>query len=192
MTVQSSRLSTSISLIRRARLMEPEAWSLLTRLYGPLIYSWARKSGLQSNDAADVLQAVFISVWRGLPAFTLDRPDASFRGWLRIITSNTIRAEMRRRRPVTASKEEIAALADSDLEEDSDFASDDLYSELTRHAIDLVRSTVDSRTWNAFWMMAMEEASASEVASLLGMTSLAVRQAKFRVICRLKSLLADQ
>ncbi|MBI1348707.1 sigma-70 family RNA polymerase sigma factor [bacterium] len=190
-------LSTSVSLIRRARAMESDAWDVLTRLYGPLIYGWARKTGLQSEDAADVLQTVFLSVWRGLSAFKLDRPDASFRGWLRIITTNAIRESWRHRGtlilPVTQA-EGLAASSDSAIlfSEEWDGTHDDMFSALTHQALELVRGTVDTRTWEAFWKSTLEEIPVIDVAETLGMSSAAVRQAKYRVLCRLRELLADR
>ena len=51
--------STSASLLARVQADDSEAWSRLVRLYGPVVYRWARQAGLQPNDAADVAQAVF-------------------------------------------------------------------------------------------------------------------------------------
>lgn len=190
-----SGLTTSLTLIRRARAMEPGAWDVLTRLYGPLIYSWARKTGLQSDDAADVLQNVFVSIWRGLPTFVVDRPDCSFRGWLRVITSNAVR-EWGRRRPTMivadAHLEHLAMPADSSADFGAGPSDDELFSELTHHALQIVRQTVDARTWDAFWKSTMDEQSVPEVAALLGLSPAAVRQAKYRVLCRLRDLLADR
>lgn len=190
--------STSISLIRRARALEPEAWDVLTRLYGPLIYGWARKSGLQAEDAADILQTVFVSVWRGLPAYAADRPDSSFRGWLRIITRNALASWGRERRVksvpsgrLDASSPPMHTLARAEADA-SDIQEDDLFSDLTHQALEIVRQTVDARTWEAFWKVTVEEQEVAEVAAALGMSPPAVRQAKYRVLCRLREMLADQ
>jgi hypothetical protein len=52
--------SISSSLLLRARAHDPEAWRRLVRVYGPLIYSWCRRAGLQAADAADVDQEVYL------------------------------------------------------------------------------------------------------------------------------------
>jgi len=54
--------STSTSLIDRVRARDGDAWARLARLYTPLVWGWARKSGLQASDAADVVQEVFLAV----------------------------------------------------------------------------------------------------------------------------------
>lgn len=191
-------LSTSISLIRRARALEPDAWDVLTRLYGPPIYRWARKAGLQCQDAADIVQNVFVSVWRGLPAFVVDRPDSSFRGWLRVITRNAVREWGRRRETMIVPAELVDALAAPGESSDMLLAgavaggADDIFSNLTHEALELVRGTVDARTWEAFWKSTMEDVPVADVAASLEMSPAAVRQAKYRILCRLRELLADR
>lgn len=53
--------------------------------------------------------------------------------------------------------------------------------------LDSARERFDGRTWNCFWLMSMEGKSAVEVAEQLGMKPAAVRQAKYRVVQRLRS-----
>src|SRR5690606_7771386 len=76
--------STSSGLLRRVRGLDAVAWNDLVTLYGPLVYHWTRKAGLQPADAADVVQDVFRSVLAGIDRFD-DAGGGSFRGWLRTI-----------------------------------------------------------------------------------------------------------
>jgi len=96
--------STSFTLLQRVRALDPEAWHALSRLYGPLVYRWARQSGLQPQDASDVAQNVFVSILRGISRFSLEGPEATFRGWLWTITRNAVREFARRqsRHPAAA------------------------------------------------------------------------------------------
>src|SRR5579884_1420898 len=71
--------STSASLIKRAIARNADAWRRMSALYGPMVYRWARQSGLQSQDAADVVQEVFRSVATHLAGFHRDHPGDSFR-----------------------------------------------------------------------------------------------------------------
>ena len=88
--------STSLSLIARVRQHQPDAWTRFTQLYGPLVYAWIRRAGLQHADIVDVVQEVF----RGV-AVSIDRYDrdqgTGFRGWLWGITRNKLRDFQRRR-----------------------------------------------------------------------------------------------
>ena len=42
--------STETSLILRVQQNDAAAWERLSQLYGPVVYAWARKAGLQSDD----------------------------------------------------------------------------------------------------------------------------------------------
>ena len=52
---------TSTSLIARVRLHDRASWERFCRIYGPMIYDWAKSTGLQSNDCADIMQEVLES-----------------------------------------------------------------------------------------------------------------------------------
>ena len=54
-------------------------------------------------------------------------------------------------------------------------------------ALEMVRSEFQEQTWTAFWRMTVEGHSASEIAADLGMKTNAVRQAKFRIMQRLRT-----
>ena len=55
----------------------------------------------------------------------------------------------------------------------------------------LVRDQFEERTWRAFWRVAVEDRSPSEVAEELGITANAVRQAKSRVLRRLREEMGE-
>ena len=69
--------------------------------------------------------------------------------------------------------------------------SDDEVSRLYQRALDLVQVQFETRTWQAFWRVAMENRSPAEVAAELGMTPNTVRQSKSRVLRRLKEELGE-
>lgn len=188
--------STSISLVQQARELNPDAWRTLSHLYGPLVYRWARQCGLQAHDAADIVQNVFVSVYRGIGRFSFEQPGASFRGWLWTITRNAVREFARRRniRPIppggSDAYQALQQLPDL-IECETEPADFDAGGSLAHRALQLVRETLDETTWNAFWRTAIEDEAAVDVAEDLKMTAQAVRQAKYRVLFRLRQLLAD-
>ena len=57
---------------------------------------------------------------------------------------------------------------------------------LLRAAVELIRGEFEVRTWQAFWLTAVEARSPAEVAVELGMSPGAVRVAKSRVLKRLR------
>ncbi len=105
---------TPASLLQRLREpFEPEAWERFVSLYTPLIYTWGRHVGLQQQDAADLVQEVFLKLVKVLPSFTYDPHRGGFRRWLRTVTLNTWRDHRKRRgdRPLPGNAAALADLA---------------------------------------------------------------------------------
>ena len=89
--------TTSESLLLRLKTAnDHQAWSRFVNLYTPLIFFWARKTGLQAQDSADLVQEVLTIVFQKLPDFKYDR-ERSFRGWLRMVTLNKYREWCRKK-----------------------------------------------------------------------------------------------
>ena len=66
--------TTSHSLLQRLR--EPDAsdaWDHFVQLYTPVIYYWARRVGSQPEDAADLVQEVFLVLSQQMSSFQYDR-----------------------------------------------------------------------------------------------------------------------
>jgi len=59
-------------------------------------------------------------------------------------------------------------------------------SQLYRRALEQVRSEFEEPTWRAFWLTTVEDRAPVALADELGMTPAAIRQAKSRVLRRLK------
>jgi len=77
------------------------------------------------------------------------------------------------------------------VESETEPADFDAGQSLAHRALRLVRENIDERTWDAFWRTAIQDQPAVDVAVELEMSAQAVRQAKYRVLCRLRRLLAD-
>jgi RNA polymerase sigma-70 factor (ECF subfamily) len=186
--------SGSASLIARLQARDPSAWERLTRLYGPLVYAWARRANLRDEDAADVTQEVFQAVAQSLDSFRRDRPGDSFRGWLAGITRHKIQDQYRR----LASQPEAAggSTAAGRLQECPELpleaagASDDV-RELAARAMALVQSDFQEHTWRAFLQTAVHGREPIDVAAELKMSIASVYSAKSCVLARLRQELAD-
>jgi len=189
--------STSSSLIAGARSGRPEAWDRLTRLYGPLVYGWARKAGLQEQDAADVMQEVFRKVHGALGRFEHEKPTKRFRAWLRTITRNEILQHFRRQadrpqaRGGTDAQQALQQISEQFVEEPEE-SQEDQQARLAHRALELIRGEFEPRTWQAFLDFTMTNRSAADVADELGMSQQSVYQAKHRILKRLHEMLADE
>lgn len=181
--------STSVSLIKRAKLRDGEAWERLCHIYGPLVYRWIRGARMSDADAAEIGQEVFLTVSRRIDAFDPANEKGAFRGWLRGIARNKIGDRIRALRrsvPAEAMAEELL----SPEEPDSELRSTS--HALLRRALQTLEPEFESRTWAAFQLTVFEDRPASQVASELAMTPQAVRQARYRILSRLRILMRDE
>ena len=187
---------TSRSLLDAARVRNPEAWERMVALYAPLVLHWCRQWGLREDDAADVFQDVFHSVAAHLDGFRTS-PSGTFRGWLRTITHNKVNDVFRRRRREppgvggSAAQAQLAQLPEPAPPSDGDDSADAGVPALLRRGLDLIRNEFEVRTWQAFWLTAVEGRAPKDVADELGMSGGAVRVAKSRVLHRLRAALGD-
>jgi len=187
--------STSSDLLSLVRRHDPDGWRRFATLYGPLVYGWCRRAGLSSTDAGDVLQEVFVAVFRAIGDFRHQRPDDTFRGWLRVICRNKLNDHFRRRAATpsanggTDAQAAWSRLAESESDE---AAIPTERQALAGRAAELVRSEFEPRTWQAFWLIAVEHQTAADAAQQLGLSVGAARQAKYAVLRRLREVLSGE
>jgi RNA polymerase sigma-70 factor (ECF subfamily) len=63
--------------------------------------------------------------------------------------------------------------------------------QLTLRVLEHVRCQFEAQTWTAFWLTAVEGRAPTDLAGELGMTPPAIRQAKSRVLRRLKQEMGE-
>jgi RNA polymerase sigma-70 factor (ECF subfamily) len=186
---------TPLSVLERVRANDQDAWQQLVHLYSPLVRFWCNRAGVREADIDDVAQEVFAATAAGLPNFRRDRPGDTFRGWLRGITRNLVLLYFRR----NAGRPQAAGGSDAliNLQQVPDVLAEPSPGEtsemdlLYRRALEQVRGEVEERTWQAFWLTVVEGRSPAALTSELGMTAMNIRQAKARVLRRLKQTLGD-
>lgn len=186
--------STSLSLLNRVRRNDVDAWCRLTELYSPVVYSWCRRAGLQDNDASDAVQEVFRIVFQRLAQFRgAERDGGSFRGWLWTISRNQVRLNFRNRgKQPQAFGGSDAQMLFSEQADGSRSVGDDepdvanTRRRILHRALDLVKGDFNTVTWQAFSRVTLQDHSIQDVARDLKLTENAVRQAKFRVLRRLR------
>jgi RNA polymerase sigma-70 factor (ECF subfamily) len=180
---------TSLSLLERARAQDATAWQKLATLYRPLVYYWCQRGGAGPEDAHDVVQEVLLAVAGGLQQFQREG-TGSFRAWVRGITRHKLLDHHRRqqRQPAAAAGGTDALLRVQELPDPASGSEDESaeVGGLYRRALDLIRSEFEERTWLAFWNTAVENRDTATVAAELGMSAVAVRIAKSRVLGRLR------
>jgi RNA polymerase sigma-70 factor (ECF subfamily) len=187
--------TTPLSLLERARARDEVAWYRLMALYRPLVLYWCARKRVAAADCEDVTQEVFAATARALAHFRRDRPGDTFRGWLRAVTSNQILLYFRRRQGQPLAEGGSEAL--QRLQDLPDPLTDPVpgeeaeMSRLYQQALEQVRCEFEDSSWRAFWLTAIENREPASVVGELGMTTAAIRQAKSRILRRIKQELGD-
>jgi len=184
--------SISASLLERVKAHDQAAWQRLVNLYSPLVYRWCRCWGVHPSGAPDIVQDVFLAVVSGIAGFRRDRAGDTFRGWLWTIARNEVRDHFARRgkRPQAVGGTghqmrlvEIPERYPEDVD-DSDVGNETIG--LLRRVLHMIRGDFQERTWQVFWRTTIKGEATADIAKDLGMTKRAVRQAKHRVLQRLR------
>lgn len=183
--------TTSLSLLSRMRTAENSAWERFIDLYGPVLYDYCRRRGLDCGTSQDLVQEITLAVLQSIGRFRKDHPRRTFRGWLYRIAVSKIVDHHRRTsgqpRAIGGTSHQLRLLGQA-VEQVEDIDGDivpPVYLELYR-AMMLIRGDVCEQTWRAFWGTTIEERSAAELAGELQISEKAVRQAKYRVLKRLR------
>jgi RNA polymerase sigma-70 factor (ECF subfamily) len=177
-------------LLQRAADRNQEAWARLVKLYTPLVAYWFRRDGLSEADTDDLVQEVFGAVAASLPQFRAHHRGGPFRGWLRGIARHKLIDHLRSgaRQPQaeggSVAYARLQEVPDASAAEEADPPQE--VTALYHRALDLIRGEFEPRTWEAFWRTGVLEQAVADVAADLGMTEVAVRKAKSRVLRRLR------
>jgi RNA polymerase sigma factor (sigma-70 family) len=96
--MEEAFLATRRSLVQRlSNLEDHRTWQEFFETYWRLIYSVARKAGLDEFEAEEAVQETVISVVRKIPQFRYDPNIGSFRGWLLTLAKWRIADQFRKR-----------------------------------------------------------------------------------------------
>jgi RNA polymerase sigma-70 factor (ECF subfamily) len=184
--------TTSLSLLARLQGQpDADSWRRLVDVYQPLLRGWLRGYATTDQDVDDLVQEVLVVVVKELPKFRHAGHGGAFRGWLRGILVNRLRAFWRagRGRPVATGDSAFLHLAEQ---------LGDAQSDLSRHwdeehdravlarLLQLMETEFQAKTLRAFRRVALEGARPREVARELGMSVGAVYMAKSSVLQRLR------
>lgn len=107
--------------------------------YHARLSSFLRRRGFSSSQADDLLQEIFLQVFRQIASF---REESTFEGWLFAIAANIVRNELRRRDATKRSAAEVP-LDSGHSEEDSGGL------DLPAECVTPERSAFESQRWTA-------------------------------------------
>ena len=185
-TVNTTRPSL---LVRIKDLRDEMAWGEFAQLYTPLIYRFARQSGLQDADASLVTQDVLVTVARTIHRFEYNRKTGSFRGWLKVVTRSRLTHFLRaqgREFQGTGDTAMLHVMDEQPASSQPDLWEREFRRTLFEWAVDRIRCDFEDTTWQAFWQTSVGDRETAEVAEELGLSVGAVYIARSRVLARLR------
>lgn len=186
--------TTRLSVLARLRQSPDEqGWSEFDGIYRTLLLRWLQRHHNLGEDANDLAQEILLTVWPRVRAFE-HRGKGSFRGWLRQIMVNHLKAYYRARqhrpdgRGGADSDEALLQLAD----DDNDLVRrwDREYDEyLISRLLEMMAREFSDVQIRAFRRYVLDGITpASKVAEELGVTDNVVLKAKSHVLRRLREI----
>jgi RNA polymerase sigma-70 factor (ECF subfamily) len=157
---------------------------------------WCRGYGLDRDSTDEVCQRIWIELAGRMKTFEYD-PNRTFRGWLRRLCESRVLNFLRQRRVATLPSlddrtegpERIASRGSVDPD-GADGGDDRFHLFLLDEGEKVqaaVRAKVQTRTWEAFWLVAVRDWTVETTAQSLGMTHVAVYAARDRVARMLRA-----
>jgi RNA polymerase sigma-70 factor (ECF subfamily) len=199
----SDDMLTRMSVIEMAKLDEPEAWSVVTSLYSPLIRHWAWKKGVRnSHDLENINQEVFKRVFHKLGTFKKENGKGSFRGWLRTITHNYIYSNHLGSEPlktiggsdwhvtlnqIARDEPSVGSLLDSVSGDSSSVESGLVF----RRIMNWVKDEYSDVQTSAFKSVVIDQRPARDVAKDLEISVNVVYQTKCRILARIREVFKE-
>jgi RNA polymerase sigma-70 factor (ECF subfamily) len=180
-------------LVRMRDAQDRAAWQMFVDLYGPLVYRFARKRGLQDADASDLTQNVLQAVTSAIHRLDYDPARGPFRGWLFAIVRNQLckLQEKRDARGPGGTTAQQLLQEQPDRTGDAENEWDEEYlRQRFRWAAERVRCEFTEQSWQAFWRTAVDGQAPADVAGSLTMSVGAVYTARSRVLTRIRREIA--
>jgi len=165
---------------------DEEAWEDLIRAYGGLIYSVARRHGLNEAETADVFQSACLAFWEGLASV---RDTSSLSSWLITVTARAAwRCISARGRAPTAPLDDTVDLPDAAVNQPEEVVLRRERAESLRQALAFLPERWRRLMWHLYYDPSAP--SYAEVAQILGMPEGSIGPTRARCLQRLQVILA--
>lgn len=182
---------TRYSLIARlGRTEDHETWEAFLDTYEAAIIRYCRSRGLQDADASEVCQEVLIAVHKAAEHWQPSGRAGSFRAWLFETARRTCLKSLRSRKAKPLSDVDSIDLRDpthEPVDEVERRETKDWQQWAFFAAAAAVQVEVEDRTWQCFWLTAVEDRTPKEVAAQLNVGLGTVYTAKCRVMGRIRA-----
>ncbi|MCY2972856.1 MAG: sigma-70 family RNA polymerase sigma factor [Planctomycetota bacterium] len=178
--------TTSLTLLQKLRIHDPEGWERFTKLYLPLLFRWLKIMGISEEDAQDICQEVFINTYISLSSFE-HHGTGSFRKWLRTIINRRISDHYRKKEkdlpvvPIKGSGPKIL----------SESWENAFVNEVYQHALGMVRQKTSPRDWEIFEKVHFSAKTSQEIAEEYKITANSAAVIRSRILHKLHEIVSD-
>lgn len=192
-------IPTRASLLERLKdLGDAASWDEFYQTYRGLVYSVARRAGLNEAEADEVMQETLISVAKKMPAFRYRPGKDSFKGWLLTVTRWRILDQLQKRkgneRFATSAASTEKGTRTATIERIEDPAGSGLTAiwdeewekNLLQTALNRIKRQVHPQHYEIYHLHVILEIPIREVAKTLGVNAGKIYLAKHRVGALLK------
>lgn len=194
--------TTKKSLLKRMRNCDEVSWEEFYRIYWPLVHSIGQTLSLPEEDCRDLMQEVMVALFHGEALLRYDGRQGKFRTYLGSIvrhkTMEMLRASARIAGAVSDDSSAFDAWvrtsAPSAANETDPFQKifDGEYSKyLLDLALDELRKSVSSETYDIFELVVLRNHSTKDVAEQLGIDRAIVSVYCSRCKSRLRKIISE-
>ena len=183
----SENWNTQQTLIQRAQNPDDnQAWDDFVSYYKSFIRMVLYKSNISINDTDDLIQAILIRIWKGLPNYEYKKEQARFRTWLSTIIRNCIISHITKSKKkgekVELIEEQVEKISESEIE---NIINSEWLDYVSSIAMEKVKEVFSGNAIEVF-RLSLEEKSAKEIAAELKITEESVFVLRSRVKSKLK------
>lgn len=187
-------LSTTSSLVNHLQAASPEMWEKFDLAYSPLLRFWIHAEKITPDAEDDVLQESLKSIFGGICQFRKDAQTGTFRGWLRTIVKRRCVDHFRKNNGERNTTQSVLNGIPVPQQKEASLleAEEDALHSLKARVMELVRRSTSPKSWDMFWLNVVEGVPVSDVARQFHVTPAAVRMAKARILCLLRSMMPNE
>ncbi len=179
-------------LIAKAKKGDEQAFAQLVNLYSERIYNLGLKILKNSDDAADVLQETFVTVYEKLDSFD---GRSNFFTWLYRIATNFALMKLRKNKRTVLTDQDMETNFDNpdqmQIHEWQDLPLQDMLSEEFRQHLDEAVDALPEIYRSVFILRDLENLSIKETSRILGITESNVKIRLKRARLYLREKLAE-
>jgi RNA polymerase sigma-70 factor (ECF subfamily) len=173
------------TLIAQALKGKKSAWLTLVKRYEKRIYNYALRMVNNPADAMDLMQDIFIALFRGLHTF---RGDSPFKGWLFRIAHYRCLEFYRRKRPMQS----IDDVPEQEDENSATCPEQQLFSKQASSSLISAMKLLPVKQKLVVELKFFQQCTFTEIAQQLGISTNTAKSQLYTALAKLKLQLTEQ